>query len=96
MLEVLLEVIDALLDNSTLFVEPYVSHLTDRFTLTNATTPSCTNCYPQRVYSTAFIAAAAHTLDASMHLNDETVLPPTTAFHDISFDSHIMKPCSWS
>lgn len=46
-LEVLLEVIDALLDNSTLFVEPYVSHLMDRFAFANATTPSCTNCYPQ-------------------------------------------------
>ena len=45
--EVLLEVIDALLDNSTLFIEPYVSHLTDRSTFVNATTPSCTNCYPQ-------------------------------------------------
>ena len=43
----LLEVIGTLLDNSALFIEPCVSHLTYRFAFANATTSSCTSSYPQ-------------------------------------------------
>ena len=44
-LEVLLDAISALLDNSTLFVEPYVSRLLTDLPLLNAPPFSCTKCY---------------------------------------------------
>ena len=84
-LEVLLDVISALLDNSTLFVEPYVSYPTDRLPSlmrppTVASTPTTSP-----VYSTPFIAAA-HTLDAPTDLSGANdVAPPDATFHDVSF-----------
>ena len=48
-LEVLLDVISAILDNNTLFVEPYVSDIYSRFTSTSLTTCSisCTKFFHQ-------------------------------------------------
>ena len=84
-LEVLLDVISALLDNSTLFVEPYVSYPTDR--LPSLTRPLLAAPTPttRLIYSTPFIVAA-HTLDPSTHLSGTNyVAPPDTTFHDVSF-----------
>ena len=84
-LEVLLDVISALLDNSTLFVEPYVSYPTDR--LPSLTRPLLAAPTPTTspVYSTPFIVAA-HTLDTSTHLGGANdVAPPDTTFYNVSF-----------
>ena len=83
-LGVLLDVIGALLDSSTLFVEPYVSYPTDRLPL--LTRPPIAAPIPttRPVYSTPSIATA-HTLDTSTHLGGaDDVAPPDTTFHDVS------------
>ena len=95
-LEVLLDVISALLDNSTLFVEPYVSHsrivlhlLIHRLLVAPITTPS-------PVCSTTFLTAA-HTLDTPTHLSSTNdVSPPDTTFHNLPFFSspHHEDPAS--
>ena len=85
--EVLLEVIDALLDNSTLFVEQYVSYPADR--LLSLTRPPSAAPTPttRLVYSTPFIATA-HTLDAPTYLGGANgVAAPDTKFHNVSFSS---------
>ena len=85
-----MEAIGALLDNSTLFVESYVSY--PRIILPLLMQPLlAAPPTPNIVYSVTFTATVAHTLEASMHLSGETVSHPTTTFHDISFDSRIMK-----
>ena len=84
-LEVLLDVISALLDNSTLFVEPYVSCA--RIGLLSLICPlaAAPNASPSLIYSAAFIITA-HSLDAFTYLSgSNNVAPPDTTFHDISF-----------
>ena len=84
-LEVLLDVISALLDNSTLFVEPYVSRpwivlpsLTRPFLASPTTAPSL-------IHPPALVATA-NTLNPPTHLSrTNNVTPPNTAFHDVSF-----------
>ena len=86
-LEVLLDVISALLDNSTLFVEQYVSYPVDR--LLSLTRPPSAAPTPttRLVYSTPFIATA-HTLDAPTYLGGaDDVAAPDTKFHNVSFSS---------
>ena len=92
----LLDVISALLGNSTLFVELYLSYPTDRLPSlmrppTVASTPTTST-----VYSTPFITAA-HTLDAPTDLSGANdVAPPDTTFHDVSFfgSPHYEDPAS--
>ena len=87
----LLEVIGTLLDNSALFIELCVSHLTYRFAFANGPLLAAPTPTPSIIYSVTFTATVAHTLETSMHLGGETVSPPTTAFRNIFFDSRIMK-----
>ena len=87
-LEVLLDVISALLDNSTLFVEPYVRRLfrafseSQRLTCLLSVTPDAAS---RLVHSAAFVITA-HTLDTPAHLSSANDVAPSDAtFHNISF-----------
>lgn len=86
-LEVLLDVISALLDNSTLFVEPYVSD--SRIALPPLMRPllAAPTPTPRLVHSAALIATA-HTLDTSTYISGTNdVASPDTTFHHVSFFS---------
>ena len=67
MLEALLDVISASLDNSTLFVEPYVSYPTGGLPSLTRPPSAAPTSTTRLVYSTTFIATA-RTLDTSTHL----------------------------
>jgi len=84
-LEVLLDVISALLDNSTLFVEPYVSYPRVVLPLLMSPRLAAPTATPSIVYSAALVATA-HTLDASTHLSGtNNVAPLNATFHNVSF-----------
>lgn len=83
-LEVLLDVISALLDNTTLFVEPYVRidycFSGSSLIYVLSVTPDAT---ARLVHSAAFIIAV-HPLDPSTHLSSTNhVPPPDPTFHNI-------------
>ena len=86
-LEVLLDVISALLDNSTLFVEPYVRTMFCGFYQSwlmffFSVTPDVAS---RLVHSVTFIFTA-HTLDPSTHFSStDNVTPLDTTFHNVSF-----------
>ena len=86
-LEVLLDVISALLDNSTLFVEPYVKRIFSLFsgnwlTYFLAVAPDAA---PRLVHSAAFVITD-DALDPPTHLGSTVdVAPPDATFHDIPF-----------
>lgn len=86
-LEVLLDVISALLDNSTLFVEPYVRKIFRPFsenwlTYPLSVTPDAAPCL---IHSAALIITI-HPLDPPTHLSSTNdVAPPDTTFHNVSF-----------
>jgi transcription initiation factor TFIID subunit 6 len=86
-LEVLLDVISALLDNSTLFVEPYVKRIFCPFSESwlmyfLSVTPDAAS---RLVHSAAFILTV-DPLDPPTHLSSTIdVTPPDTTFHNVSF-----------
>ena len=88
-----MDVIGALLDNSTLFIEPSADYLTDRLPLLRRPlliTPTPTTCF---VYSIAFTTDPRH-LHTSDGANDATF--PDTTFHNTSFfgSPHCEDPAS--
>ena len=84
-LEVLLDVISALLDNSTLFVEPYVSYPWMVLLLPTRPLPAAPTVAPSLIYSPALVATA-NTLDPPPHFGGTNdVAPPNTTFYDVSF-----------
>lgn len=86
-LEVLLDVISALLDNSTLFVEPYVSFVRVGLPLLIRPVSATPNASPSLVHPPACIITA-HTLDTSTYLGGtNNVAPPNTTFHNVSLFS---------
>ena len=86
-LEVLLDVISALLDNSTLFVEPYVRIIfralpKSWLTYLLSVTPDASS---RLVHPTTFIITL-HSLDPPTHLSSTNdVASPDTAFNNVSF-----------
>jgi len=93
---VLLDVISALLDNSTLFFEPYVSHLLADLPLLNVPHLVAPNATSSLVHSASFIVTS-RTLYTSMHLSStNNVAPPDTTFHNVSFlgSPHYEDPAS--
>jgi transcription initiation factor TFIID subunit 6 len=87
-LEVFLDVISALLDNSTLFVEPYVSSMWHRSDCLLIHLLSVTpNAASGLVYSAAFIVAA-QPLDPPSHISSTNdVAPPDATFYNVPFFS---------
>ena len=84
-LEVLLDVISALLDNSTLFVEPYVRFVRACLPSLTRYVPVTPNASPSLVHPPAFIITV-HPLDTSAYLGGtDDVAPPNTTFHNVSF-----------
>lgn len=84
-LEVLLDVISALLDNSTLFVEPYVSCVWMVIPSLICSLSAAPNASPSFVYSVTFVITP-NPLDAFTYLSGtNNVTPADTAFHNIPF-----------